>query len=190
MRIRPSYYWYFVALAAIWIAARWGYDSWQKPAEADPPLLEEAEYAVVRVVDGDTLILRRRQDDPEVVVRLLGVDTPETVHPHKPAEKWGPEASAYTKEFLAEGTCHLRLDRRRADRYGRRLAYVFVGDKLLNAELVRAGLARIAVLTGDTLSLDRQLRQAEAAARAAGRGRWSAPMAEPSTMEERPREPE
>lgn len=185
MRVRPPFTWYFAAAVGLWIFGRWAFDAWQSPVAANQPLLTEGEYAVVRVVDGDTLILRQDEAAPQATVRLLGVDAPETVHPNKPVEKWGPEASAFTKQFVAEGKVSLRLDRRRADRYGRCLAYVYVGDSLLNAELLRAGLARVAVLTGDTLSLDRQLRQAAAEAKRAGRGRWSEAVEEPVEESER-----
>ncbi|MFM7878929.1 MAG: thermonuclease family protein, partial [Acidimicrobiaceae bacterium] len=54
------------------------------------------------VIDGDTIVLRV-QNQTETV-RLLGVDTPETVHPSKPIECYGPEASAFTKATLAKGS--------------------------------------------------------------------------------------
>jgi micrococcal nuclease len=109
----------------------------------------------------------------EARVRLLGIDTPETVKPNAPVEPWGPEATEFTKRLTAEGNVRLELDKRRIDRYGRSLAYVYVGDRLLNEELVRAGLARVSVYPGDSATIERRLRAAEAEARKAERGIWS-----------------
>ena len=89
------------------------------------------------VVDGDTLLLR-----DGTRIRLMGVDTPETVKPDTPVEPWGPEASEFTRDFVAGGPVRLEFDRERTDRFGRHLAYVWVGNRMLNEELLRAGLAR------------------------------------------------
>ena len=90
---------------------------------------------VERVVDGDTLVL-----DGGERVRLIGVDTPETVHPKKPVERFGKEASGFTQK-LAEGKrVRLEYDAERTDRYGRTLAYVFLEDgRLLNLEIIEQG---------------------------------------------------
>jgi len=99
---------------------------------------------VVRVVDGDTIIVRGpggRTED----VRLIGVDTPETVDPRRPVGCYGPEASAYTKHLLTGRTVILRYDRETNDRYGRFLAYVWLTGPhalFVNARLVELGLAR------------------------------------------------
>ena len=99
--------------------------------------LAEGEYRVVRVVDGDTLIVA-----PDVRIRLIGVDAPETVKPDTPVQPFGPEASEFTREFVSGGHVRLTFDRERIDRFGRHLAYVWVGDRLLNEQLARNGLAR------------------------------------------------
>jgi micrococcal nuclease len=97
---------------------------------------------VVAPVDGDTLTVRlggRRQD-----VRLIGVDTPETKHPHKPVECGGPEASAFTASQFPRGTkIEIQRDVEARDRFGRLLAYVFrQHDGLfLNKALLEHGLA-------------------------------------------------
>ena len=103
------------------------------PHESLPP----GQHHVVRVVDGDTLLV-----DPHARVRLIGVNAPETVKPDWPVEPWGPEASAFTKQFVSGGTVRLEFDDEPRDAYDRYLAYVWVGDKMLNEELARAGLAR------------------------------------------------
>src|SRR6267143_656272 len=73
--------------------------------ERPPDLLEAGDYRVRRVVDGDTILLENGAR-----IRLIGVDAPETVKPHHPVERWGPEASNFTKKFLAGGTVRLELD--------------------------------------------------------------------------------
>jgi micrococcal nuclease len=78
-------------------------------------------------------------------VRLLGIDTPETVDPRRPVGCYGPEASAYTKHLVTGRTVTLRYDRELHDRYGRFLAYVWLAGPrpvFVNAELVRRGYAR------------------------------------------------
>lgn len=163
------------------LAVRRGCDTFL-PGRPPPALesLSEGEYDIVRVVDGDTLIVRpssgsdQSSAEPrQARVRLLGIDTPETVKPNHPIEPWGPEAAAFTRDFLAGGRAELRLDRRRKDRYDRFLAYVYVEDRMLNEELVRAGLARASHYPGDSPQIARRLRQAEEAARQARRGLWS-----------------
>jgi micrococcal nuclease len=135
---------------------------------------------VVRIVDGDTIIVRRSgrgpkfsDESPQARVRLLGIDAPETVQPNHPIEPWGPEASEFAREFLSAGEVELRLDRRRKDRYNRFLAYVYVKGRVLNEELVQAGLARAVHYPGDSPTMARRLRSAEAAAQNEKRGIWS-----------------
>ncbi len=153
-----------VILAAL-AAIRWWTAELEPPA---PESLGEEAYEVQRVVDGDTLLLTNRAR-----VRLIGVDTPETVKPNHPVEPWGPEATEFTRQFVADGPIRLQFDRERTDRYGRFLAYVWVGDRMLNEELVRAGLARTEPQYRFARSMKERFRRAEQEAQAAGRGIWS-----------------
>lgn len=143
----------------------------QEPADKQAGVLVEGPAKVVRVVDGDTLILR--QAGEQYRVRLLGVDTPETVKEDTTVQQWGPEATEFTNSFVRQGEVRVELDKRRVDRFGRSLAYVYVGEKMLNVELVRAGLARVAHYPGDSQAMLRLLRQAESEARSERRGIWS-----------------
>src|SRR6478736_9024754 len=95
---------------------------------------------VERVVDGDTVIVRA--GGGALRVRLLGIDTPETVDPDRPVGCFGPEASAYTKHLLTGRSVTLVYDRELHDRYGRLLAYIYLGGKFVNAALVELGYAR------------------------------------------------
>ena len=121
-----------------------------------------------RVVDGDTLLLANGAR-----VRLIGADTPETVKPNHPIEFCGPEATDFTERFVAGGEVRLEFDGPRQDKYRRFLAHVWVGEKMLGEELVRAGLARAKTHYRYSEEAKARLRNAEAAARAADRGIWS-----------------
>jgi micrococcal nuclease len=131
------------------------------------------------VVDGDTLVVEPmdvpRSRQRAIRVRLLGVDAPETVHPNKPVEPWGPESSALVNELVSKAgnRARLQLDKERLDRYGRVLAYVWLGDTMLNEELIRAGVARAELRFRYSQPMKRRFRAAEAEARAARRGIWS-----------------
>jgi micrococcal nuclease len=92
-------------------------------------------YRVSRVVDGDTIIL-----DTIGPVRLIGVDTPETVDPRRPVQRFGKEASAFTKRLLTGKDVRVEYDWNRKDGYNRTLAYIYLVDgTFVNAELIRQG---------------------------------------------------
>ncbi|MFH1266468.1 MAG: thermonuclease family protein, partial [Planctomycetota bacterium] len=112
-------------------------------------------------------------------IRLQGIDTPESVKPNHPVEPFGPEASEFTRRFVAEGGGRVRLqfDRERVDKYGRFLAYVWVDDRMLNEELLRAGLATAETGFRYSKAMKDRFRRAEDEAKAAGRGIWSRPTA-------------
>ncbi len=97
---------------------------------------------IVRVVDGDTIVLEL-QNQTETV-RLLGIDTPETVHPTKPIECFGPEASAFAKATLKKGVIvKLVRDVEPRDRFQRLLVYLYLADgTLFNQLLIDRGFAR------------------------------------------------
>lgn len=131
----------------------------------------EATGEVLRVVDGDTIeiLLDGREED----VRLIGVDTPETVKPGEPVECFGPQASTFTKSVLEGETVRLEFDSELRDVYERLLAYVFVGDRFVNAELIERGYARTLEIEPNT-SRAPQLERLQTAAGASGRGLWGA----------------
>jgi micrococcal nuclease len=102
-------------------------------------------YRVVQVLDGDTIVVRRGGGADETV-RLLGVDTPETHHPTKPVQCYGPEAAAYTTRRLFGQVVQLEDDVEHHDLYGRRLAYVFLDGHNFERELLQKGYARLLVI--------------------------------------------
>lgn len=136
----------------------------------------EGPCEVVRVIDGDTFVVRQPATEarPEFVgtVRMLGANTPETVKPGAPPEPLGLEATKFTTAAVAAGNVRLQLDKRRVDRYGRFLAYVYVGDEHLAEQLIAAGLARVHTYPGDSMTVNRQLLRAQDEARNAQRGIW------------------
>ena len=138
--------------------------------ESAPELLEEGIHEVRRVVDGDTLLL-----ESGARVRLQGIDTPETVHEWQAVERWGPEASQFTKDFIGRANRRVRLtfSSERKDRHDRFLAFVWDGEAMLNEELVRAGLAHARLDYHYSGPMKRRLAKAQEEAQRAARGLWS-----------------
>ena len=142
--------------------------------------LTEGIWDVVRVVDGDTLIVGDAIDKKaQYRVRLIGADTPETVKPNSPVEPFGPEASEFTKRKIAEAKNRVRIafDGDEVDRYGRSLAMVYLqmpgGNEIwLNEQLIREGLARAQVQYKFSQGAKTAFKQAEAEAKAARRNIW------------------
>jgi micrococcal nuclease len=126
---------------------------------------------VVRAVDGDTIEARigGRLED----VRYIGVDTPETVKPGTPVQCFGHRASDYNQHLVERRRVRLVFGVERRDIYGRLLAYVYIGHRFVNGELMRWGLARTLTIAPNTLhrALFERL-QGQAARR--GRGLWGA----------------
>ena len=127
---------------------------------------ESTAQVVERVVDGDTIIVRDVGR-----VRLIGVDTPETVHPSRPVEFFGREASAFTKRLVDGKRVRLEYDQQRTDRYGRTLAYVHLPDgTFVNAEIIRLGYGH--AYTRFPFKYLERFRGLERDAQRAGRGLW------------------
>ncbi len=129
---------------------------------------------VVRPVDGDTIVVDI--DGHEESVRLIGIDTPESVAQDRPVECFGPEAKARTADLLPEGTLvRLERDVEARDRYDRLLAYVIrdADDVFVNRLLVEEGYAESIAYPPNT-TRQGELDVAEAAARTARHGLWEA----------------
>ncbi len=145
------------------------------PAATEGSVAEsEGAYGiVVRVADGDTLTVRFG-DGAEETLRLLDVDTPETVHPNKPEECFGAQASDYTKGLMGQ---RVRVEEEGRDRYGRLLSYVWTDDdgdsELWNVRLLEKGLAVYNDYGNPGQYADRT-RAAADEAMLAGVGLWSA----------------
>ena len=112
-------------------------------ASEDRKRYHEQTFAVVEVVDGDTLDIDAADGErPTTRIRLIGVDTPETKHPTVGPMYFGQEATAFTRQSAEGRRVVILLDTVSAerDRYGRLLAYVTLPDgRILNEELIRGG---------------------------------------------------
>jgi micrococcal nuclease len=121
----------------------------------------------VRIIDGDTLVLAGGMK-----VRVLGIDAPEMAHNGRPADFLAHKAKAVLAELTLNRQVSLEYDRLRYDHYGRLLAYLFLPDHtLVNAELVRRGLARVYFIAPN-LRHREVLLAAQQEAIAANRGIW------------------
>jgi len=149
------------------------------PASADTPQPELAltEGKVSRVVDGDTLDVV--VGGQTYKVRIIGVDTPETVDPNSPVMCYGKEASAETQRLvdMAGGKVLLEKDVSETDRYGRLLRYVWLehpdGRRMLNLELVKGGYAQVSTFPPDVKYVE-LFTQAMGEAREKSAGLWGA----------------
>jgi micrococcal nuclease len=131
----------------------------------------DLQYRVVQVLDGDTIVVQR--GNYRDTIRLLGIDTPETHHPTKPVQCYGPEASAYTTSRLEGRLVQLEDDVERHDIYGRRLAYVYLDGENFDEELLRKGYARLLVIEPNHAHA-RDMLDDELGARARRVGLWGA----------------
>lgn len=144
---------------------------WADPARGKrPPRLLEGR--VVSVTDGDTV--RVQIDGREDAVRYIGVNTPEVHHPAKGEQPGGREAMEVNRSLVQGLTVRLELDVQERDRYGRLLAYVHVGDMMVNAELARRGYAQVMTVPPNIRYQERFL-ALQREAREQKRGLWAEP---------------
>lgn len=145
----------------------------------DPDGLPEVEldsgaYLVTWVSDGDTIKIDR--DGRIETLRLLGINTPETVDPRRPVQCFGREASAYMRELVQDRRVRIATDpsQDRQDRHGRLLAYVWLPDGgFVNLEMLRGGYASEYTFDRPYAFRD-AFRAAAREAERAGRGLWAA----------------
>ena len=134
----------------------------------------EVLITVLKVIDGDTVDIDIKGNTERV--RLIGVNTPETKHPTKPIECFGPEASAYLTQLLPKGTTvRIERDVEARDRYGRMLLYLYLGsnDLFINLDLVARGYGTPMSIEPNTFHRNDFVRAA-AQAEAANVGLWKA----------------
>ena len=135
---------------------------------------------VVRVVDGDTVRVLVEGQREDISVRLIGIDTPETVAPGRPVECFGPQASEFARQVLGDARVLLEFDptQGETDRYDRTLAYLWIeapaGEvSMFNLAALVGGYAR-EVQYGQPYAWQRQFLEAQDAARSADAGLWGA----------------
>jgi micrococcal nuclease len=129
-----------------------------------------ASAKVLRVVDGDTIEVSFQGEKEKV--RLIGIDTPESVHPDKSRNvPYGKIASQFTEEALLGRTVGLEFDVQERDRYNRLLAYVHVDGVLFNRLLLEEGHASVATYPPNVRYVD-DFTAAQQTARESGKGQW------------------
>ena len=134
--------------------------------EVPAPITEGTK--VTKVIDGDTIEI-----EGGLRVRYIGIDTPEIVHPQKPVECFGREASNKNKELVEGKFIKLEKDVSETDKYGRLLRYVFIDGFFVNQYLVKEGYAYSSSYPPD-VKYQQQLREAQQEARENNRGLWNA----------------
>jgi micrococcal nuclease len=170
------------SIALLLIAAAILLRPWERggAGSGDPAAAERQSGRVVRAVDGDTLEVAL-DGGPIETVRLIGVDTPETVKPDTRVQCFGPRASAFEHRTVEGRRVRLLTGVEPRDYYGRLLAYVWVGGgtpgrphgRFLEDELLRRGLARVLTFHPNDRFAHRFELIAQKAAKA-GKGLWNA----------------
>lgn len=180
-RVRPLVYAMLFAALVGWMALRGspGHKLELGAFSSSAPTVRAGRCEVIAVIDGDTLLVRQAAANSEGQdfvgeVRLLGLNTPATAQRGKASQLWAGEATKFAQQQVDKGNVRLQLDKRRIDRNGRCLAYVYVGDVHLSEALVAAGLARVHTYPGDSMTINRQLLRAQDEARRRQLGIWSA----------------
>lgn len=114
----------------------------------------EGKYLITEVVDGDTYKIK--YNGKEEKVRLIGVDTPESVHPDKTKNtEYGKIASNYVKELIENKYISLEFDVSQRDKYGRLLAYIYLENgEMLNEKLIKEGYAQVATYAPNVKYVD------------------------------------
>lgn len=141
-RRRPPLWLWFTAALFLLVVGRW----FLSQRQSESPITART-FRVLRIVDGRTLQV---EESGSATVRLLGVEVRDE-----------NAASTYLAEHLVGQTIDIELDKRRRDRDGAQLAYVYLGDTFINAELIRLGFAGHDAYPGDSASHAKLLREAK-----------------------------
>jgi micrococcal nuclease len=157
-----------LALLVIILAAF--YFLYHQPRQEAPPEPRLSGLHAIEIIDGDTF-----KDSDGESVRLLGIDTPEK------GDTFCSEATHALDSLLKGHILRYEFDRRKRDKYGRLLAYVFTDEAFVNRTLVRMGLATVYIFPRDMRNLDYRsfLIEDQALARRDGLAIWSIPVLEP-----------
>jgi micrococcal nuclease len=131
---------------------------------------DEELFLCTRIIDGDTIVVDMKGSEERI--RLIGVDTPETVHPNKTVEHFGKEASAFTKAMVEGKRLRFEYDRQKRDKYNRLLAYIYLEDgTFINAEIIKQGYGF--AYTKYPFKYLEEFRTYEKEARSANKGLWN-----------------
>lgn len=135
--------------------------------------LDEHIVNVVRVIDGDTIVIKM-ENGKEETVRLLLIDTPESVHPTEPEQIYGEESSDFAKSKVKEGdTIKIEVGNPERDKYERLLAYVWLDDINFNELMIKKGYARVGYIYEPNTKYLNDFRKAEDKAKKTSKNIWS-----------------
>lgn len=133
--------------------------------------IDETLYEVIRVVDGDTFVINYNGVNERV--RLIGIDTPESVHPDDEKNtEFGVKVSNYSKEMLTGKNVMIELDVQKRDQYGRLLAYIYLDGQMYNKILLEKGFAKLATYPPNVKYVNEFI-QIQKQARENGVGLWA-----------------
>ena len=128
-------------------------------------------YDVVRVVDGDTFVIEYNGTNEKV--RLIGIDTPESVHPNEEKNaEFGDIVSNYSKEMLTNKKVQIEFDVEERDKYGRLLAYVYLDGQMYNKVLLEKGYAKLSTYPPNVKYVD-EFTEIQKKARKNKMGMWA-----------------
>lgn len=135
---------------------------------------EKVPVELDHVVDGDTISVKFEGETKAKTVRLLLVDTPESIKPNTPVQPFAKEASNYMKKLVADSKLTLEYDSGGdTDKYGRVLAYVYADGKSINEEMLREGFARVAYVYEPNTRYLNKFKKVEASAKEKKKNIWS-----------------
>lgn len=131
------------------------------------------EVEVIKVVDGDTLRIRRKGERKIDTVRMIGLDAPEfSSREYEGQEPFGTLSQQYLSLAITRKVVRIEQDVQKENEAGEILGYVWLGERLLNEEMLREGLAMLATEPPNVKYVER-LQKAQREAREAGRGIWN-----------------
>lgn len=135
--------------------------------------LPENTYPVIKVIDGDTIDVLI--DNQKVRVRLLGINSPESVDPRRPVECFGKESKKFLESIISGQVVELVTDPEKpnTDEYGRLLRYVYLGDQFVNQTMIDEGYAYEYTYHNENYLFQDDFKQSEQTARSQRKGLWS-----------------
>lgn len=129
-------------------------------------------FKVTKVTDGDTIDVL--VEGNEITIRLIGVDTPETLHPDEEKNcPFGQSATDYLKSKLEGEYIDIEYDNDTKDSYGRTLAYIYIGNELINETIIKDGYGVYSYFPSDTHRYDQRFIDAQKYAQDNSLGMWS-----------------
>ncbi len=135
--------------------------------------LPENTYPVIKVIDGDTIDVLI--DNQKARVRLLGINSPESVDPRRPVECFGKESKKFLESIISGQVVELVTDPEKpnTDEYGRLLRYVYLGNQFVNQTLIDEGYAYEYTYHNEDYLFQDDFKQSEQTARSEEKGLWS-----------------